>query len=82
MSSSAGQIEEALGALGLEVRRRGRVIADSITPVGDSRCSSLVRLVTPAPKVDGRRPSLKKFQLLATAIDGRRDKDEFTLACQ
>ena len=69
-SSAAAEIEQALGALGLEVRRRGRVIADSIAPVGNSQCSPLVRLVTPAPKAKGKKASLKKFQLRATAISG------------
>jgi hypothetical protein len=81
-SIAAAEIEQALGALGLEIRRRGQVVADSIAPVGNNQCSPLVRLVTPAPKGKGKRTSLKKFQLRATAINGRRDKDQFTLACE
>ena len=81
-STSAQQIEQALGALGLEVRRRGQVIANSMTPAGVSQCSPLVRLVVPAPKAGRGKPSLQKFQLLATALSGQRDKDQFTLACE
>ncbi len=81
-STSAQRIEQALGALGVEVRRRGRVIADATTPVGDSQCSPLVRLVMPAPKTSGGKPLLEKFQLRATAMSGQRDKDQFTLACE
>jgi hypothetical protein len=81
-SAAAAEIEQALGALGLEVRRRGRVIAGSMAPVGDSQCSPLVRLVTPAPKAKRKKASLRKIQLRATAVNGRRDKDRFTLACE
>ena len=81
-SSAAAEIEQALGALGLEVRRRGRVIGDSTWPVGNSQCSPLVSLVTPAPKAKGKKASLQEFQLSATAINGRRDRDQFILACE
>jgi hypothetical protein len=76
------QLEQAFEALGLEVRRRDRVIADAITPVGDNLCSPLIRLATPAPKVDGGRPRRRRFQFLAQALNGRRDKDRLTLVCR
>jgi len=80
--ANAYQLEQALGALGLEVRRRGRKITDSVSALGDNRCSPLVRLVAPAPKVSGGKAIRQKFQLRAQATNLRRDTDSFFLVCE
>jgi hypothetical protein len=80
IQANVEQLERALGALGLEVRRRGRVVADAITPMGHNQCSPLIRLVTPAPKRG--KVVRRKFQLRARDAGKRRDTDRFTLICQ
>jgi hypothetical protein len=80
--ANAYQLEQALGALGLEVRRRGRKITESVSALGDNRCSPLVRLVAPAPKVSGGRAVRQKFKLRARTTNRRRDTDSFVLACE
>jgi hypothetical protein len=80
--ANAQQLEVALGALGLEVRRRNRLVADPIGPVGQDLCSPLIRLMTPAPRRSGGKPVRRKFRFRATATDGRRDKDRLILVCK
>jgi hypothetical protein len=79
---NAQHLERALGALGLEVRRRRRVISEPVAPVGEDLCSPLIHLVTPAPKVSGKKPVRRKFTFRAQATNGRRDKDRLTLMCE
>jgi hypothetical protein len=76
------QLEQALGALGLEVRRRGRVVADPTTPMGNNQCSPLIRLVTPAPQGGAGKVVRRKFQLKARDTNKRPDTDRFLLLCQ
>jgi hypothetical protein len=76
------QLEDALGALGVEVRRRGRVVSDPVTPVGNNQCSPLVRLVAPAPKGKNGKALRQKFQLRAKGTTGQRDMDRFFLICE
>ena len=80
IQANVEQLEQALAALGLEVRRRGQVVADSITPMGANQCSPLIKLVTPAPKTG--KVVRRKFQLRARDTNRRRDTDRFTLICQ
>ena len=80
--SNIAQLERSLGALGLEMRRRGRVIVDAISPVGGNRCSSLIRLETPAPKGGRGKAVRQKFRFRSRATDGRRDNDRFVLECR
>jgi hypothetical protein len=65
------QFERALSALGLEVRRRGHVIAERTAPMGHDVCSPLIRLVVAAPKASGGIPVRQKLHLRALAEDGR-----------
>jgi hypothetical protein len=78
---NAARLEQALGALGLEVRRRGAVIAEQQTPLGGDLCGPVVRLTVPAP-TGSRRAVQKRFQIAATSTGGRRDKDAFALSCE
>jgi cysteine-rich repeat protein len=81
-SASARLLEDALGALGLEVRRRGRVIGGAGQVIGDNQCTSIIRLAVPAPKGKRAKPVRQKFRLQAYAEDGQRDTDRFVLACE
>jgi hypothetical protein len=80
--ANAQQLERSLGALGLEVRRRRRVIAEPIAPVGQDLCSPVIRLTVPGPRVRGGKTVRRKFRFRATATDGRRDKDRLILVCE
>ena len=80
--ANVSQFENALSALGLEVRRRGHVIAEGAAPVGNDVCSPLIRLVMPAPKKSGARAIRRKFQLRARSEDRRADTDRFILVCE
>jgi hypothetical protein len=81
-SASARLLEDALGALGLEVRRRGRVIGGTGEVVGDNQCTSTVRLAVPAPKGKRGKAVRQKFRLQAHTADGQRDTDLFVLSCE
>jgi hypothetical protein len=74
------RLEQALASLGLEVRRRGQVVAPQIAPLGHNTCGPMTRLTVPAPS--GAKPVRLKFQLRGTAIDGRVDADRFVLSCE
>lgn len=79
-TENATALEDALGALGLEVRRKGQVIADSIAPVGNNFCSPPVELRVPAPqKGKGVR---SRFVVRAKGTNKGKDKDRFLLVCE
>jgi hypothetical protein len=77
--ANAEQLEGAVSALGLEVRRRGRVVAEATNAMGHNQCSPLIRLAIPAP--NKRKPMKQKFQLRAQGTNRKRDKDRFVLMC-
>jgi hypothetical protein len=78
--ANAIALEQGLGGLGLEIRRRGRVLSTG-TSSGDGPCSPLVRLRTLAPTAPGRKPVRRRFRLRGVA--GRHtDTDRFTLECR
>jgi cysteine-rich repeat protein len=79
-SSVGRQVEEALGKLGLEVRRRRTVMTEGVGPMGNNTCGSLIAVSTPGPR--GSKASTQKIQIQATGIDGKRDKDTFVLVCK
>jgi hypothetical protein len=76
--ASAQAIERVLATLGLEVRRRGRVVAEATASMGNSQCSAPVKLVVAA----GQKPNRQKLKLRAQATNLRRDTDRLTLLCQ
>jgi hypothetical protein len=78
--ANAQHIEGALMTLGIEVRRRGRVVAGPSTPMGGNICSPPVRLVTAAP-TKGKAVK-QKFQLRAQGMNRKRDMDRFVLMCE
>jgi hypothetical protein len=80
-AGNAARLEEAFGALGLEVRRRGRIVAGQVTTIGDNRCSAPVALELPAPS-DGDRATRRRFLVRAETVTGRRDTDRFVLVCR
>jgi hypothetical protein len=79
---NADRLEETVADLGLEVRRGGVTIAESIAPLGDGICGPAFELVTPAPKRLGAKPVKRKFKIKARGMDGRVDMDRFTLMCK
>jgi hypothetical protein len=81
-ASNAQVLETALGALGLEVRRHGRVLIEPIAPVGKNLCSPMIRVLTPSPALTDGRPVRRSFTFIAEAMNGRRDKDRFVTICQ
>jgi hypothetical protein len=83
--SSAANVEDlerAATILGLEVRRRGRIVAPATTALGENFCSPRVRLRTPSPALVGGKAAKRKFVLRATATSGQQDKDRFTVVCK
>ncbi len=83
ISLANGQrLETALATLGVEVRRRGRVIADANTTIGGNRCTATVTLHVAAPAGGAGRTVTQKFDLAAQATNGRKDKDTFALQCE
>jgi len=81
-SAAARSLEDALGALGVEVRRRGRVMSAASQSIGNNVCSSVIRLTTPAPKKSRGKVVRQKFRLQARDERGRRDTDRFVLECE
>jgi cysteine-rich repeat protein len=80
-AANAQALEASLRDLGLEVRRRGTVIAESSVPVGDNQCGALIRLGVPGPQ--GAKKSVRKtFGLQAVGTSGKVDKDTLTIVCQ
>ena len=77
--TNANNLEQALVALGLGVRRRSWAVAAPLAPMGNNQCSPLIRLVTPAPKSSAGR---RKFRLRAHDTANRGDTDRFVLLCQ
>jgi hypothetical protein len=80
-AGNAARLEEAFATLGLEVRRRGRIVAGQVTPVGANRCSAPVALELPAPS-DGDGATRRRFLVRAETVNGRRDTDRFDLVCR
>jgi hypothetical protein len=80
--ANAIRLEQALASLGLEVLRRGQVIAPQVAALGGDTCGPMIRLAVPAPSGPRPRPVRRKFQLRATAVDGRADVDRFILSCE
>jgi hypothetical protein len=79
--ANAERLEEAIAALGLEVRRRGETIAQSVAPMGEGICGPAIKLVTPAPEF-GKKVVRRKFRVRARAENGRLDTDRFVLVCR
>jgi hypothetical protein len=80
-ADNGARLEEAFGALGLEVRRRGRMVREQVAPVGGNRCSPAVALEVPTPR-RGRSATRLRFRLRAESVSGRRDTDRFVLVCR
>jgi cysteine-rich repeat protein len=78
---NATLLEQAFGDLGLEVRRRRRVVSGAVTTIGGDVCSPMVRLATPAPQ-GNKKKSKQKFQIQARTAGGMVDKDKLTLICR
>jgi hypothetical protein len=81
-SDAAQGIEAALGTLGLEVRRRNKVITGATTSMAPNQCSPLIKLVTPGPKNGKGKAVKQKFIFQAAATRGKRDKDKFVFMCE
>ena len=79
---NARQLERVVETLGVEVRRRGKTVAESIAPLGDGLCGPTIQLVTPAPMTAGKKAVRRKVRLRATDVNGRRDTDRFVLVCR
>ena len=79
--SNAKRLEDAIAALGLEVRRRGETIAQSVAPMGEGICGPAITLVTPAPEF-GKKVVRRKFKIRARGANGRIDTDRFVLVCR
>jgi hypothetical protein len=80
--ANAERLEDALASLGLEVVRRGEVLAERTDAVGGNRCAALIALETPAGHALGKKgPFKQKFVLKVQSMTGRRDKDNFVLVC-
>jgi hypothetical protein len=73
-------LEQSFSSMGVEIRRRGRVMAEAVPTEAQPSCSPLVDLVVPAPK--GGKPTRRRFQLRGDASDGRRDLDTLILECR
>jgi hypothetical protein len=83
ISRANGQrLETALATLGVEVRRRGRIIAGAEATIGGNRCTMPVRLQVAAPAGGAGQAVKQRFELAAQATNGRKDKDTFTLQCE
>jgi cysteine-rich repeat protein len=80
-AANAQTLEASLRDLGLEVRRRGTVIAESTVPVGNDHCGALIHLSVPGP-VGAQKSVRKTFGLLANGTSGKVDKDKLTIVCQ
>jgi len=78
--ANAAALEAAAGAMGLEVRRDGRVIAPSLAFSGDNQCTPLIELETPAPT--GKKPVRRGFVVRARGVNGHSDKDSFVTLCE
>jgi cysteine-rich repeat protein len=74
-------LEHGMQALGIEIRRRGRVLAQAHSVSGQDVCSPLVSLVTPAPAGQQRKPVRRKLRVRGTAADGRKDVNTLILEC-
>ncbi len=81
-AANLGGLEEALGVLGLEIRRRGAVVQSYAAAAGTNQCSPLVRLVTRAPAAAGGKSVRQKFMFRSTSMFGRSDRDRFTTVCE
>jgi len=79
--TNARRLEQAIAALGLEVRRRGQTIAQSVAPMGEGICGPAINLVTPAPEF-GKKVVRRKFKIRARAENGHLDTDRFVLVCK
>jgi cysteine-rich repeat protein len=77
-SANEQALEGALRALGLEIRRKGKIIAESVAPIGADFCTPLVDLQLPAHKKKGKQ----KLSFTAWSVDGTADKDKLKLVCK
>jgi hypothetical protein len=81
--ANAQRLESTLAAVGLEIRRRGRVVASEQTPMGGNQCTSRIKLMVPAGHALGKgTPFKQKYLVQAQATNNKRDKDKFTLICE
>lgn len=78
---NAQALEHGMQVLGIEVRRRGRVLAPGRSVSSRDLCSPLVTLTTPAPGNQVRKPMRRKFKVRGTADDGRKDVNTLVLEC-
>ena len=79
--SAAGRaLEEALSSLGLEIRRRGKVVSVASGPVEANVCSPMIRVPVAAARKG--KATKTKLQLRADAANGRQDVDQFVLVCK
>jgi hypothetical protein len=79
-SAIGQQLEDALGRLGVQVRRRKQIVAEGVAPMGNNTCSALIEVAAPGPR--GKKPAKHKFQIESTDTEGKRDKDKFVLVCK
>jgi hypothetical protein len=78
---NAQALERSVAAMGLEIRRRGRVISAASSPATGARCGPLAELLVPARTRPGR-PARRRFRMRAVGGDGRVDTDVLTIECR
>lgn len=78
---NATALEQGVATLGLEVRRRGRVVAQASGKTGTDLCSPLVELHVSAPAGARRKSMKRKLKIRGDAADGRRDVDVLLMEC-
>jgi hypothetical protein len=79
---NARSLEARIGAVGLEVRRKDRVVTEAIASVGNDTCTAPIHLVAPAPRTKQQESVRRVFRLEARGVDGQRDRDRFVLVCR
>ena len=73
-------LEQAVGRLGVNIMRKGRVLNDGVANPGGDSCTGLVELVVPVGR--GSRPGVRVYKLRGDGADSRRDLDRLTLECK